>query len=104
MLPEEKIAVNGEVSKRKSNAVYHLIDTPEKFHDFLKELRKQKRFALDLETTHLSPIQSSIVGLASSWKARPGRLPPEIRASRAAGPSMIAATRCSPTRCPTSYP
>jgi DNA polymerase-1 len=69
---EEKTTANGDVPKRKSNAVYHLVNTPEKFTDFLKELRKQKRFALDLETTHLSPIQSSIVGMAFSWKANEG--------------------------------
>src|SRR5262249_5779149 len=32
---------------------YELIDTADKFADFLKALRKQKRFAIDLETTSL---------------------------------------------------
>ena len=35
---------------------------------FLKELKKQKRFAIDLETTHLDPRRSNIVGLAISWQ------------------------------------
>jgi DNA polymerase-1 len=54
---------------RISNAVYHLIDTPEKFETFYAELRKQKRFAIDLETTGLDPLRSEIVGIACSWNA-----------------------------------
>src|SRR5438132_8106326 len=68
----ENVPANGELATRKTNAVYHLVDTPEKFKDFLKELRKQKRFALDLETTTISTLQSKIVGLAFSWKADEG--------------------------------
>jgi DNA polymerase-1 len=48
---------------------YRLVDTPEKFEAFLKELRKQRRFAFDLETTSLEPWRAQIVGLAFSWHA-----------------------------------
>ncbi|MCE9531160.1 MAG: DNA polymerase I, partial [Planctomycetes bacterium] len=54
------------------NATYHLVDTPEKWQAFLGELKKQPRFAFDLETTGLDPIQASIVGLAFSWKSGEG--------------------------------
>jgi DNA polymerase-1 len=50
-------------------ATYHLVDTPAKFRDFLKQLRKQPRFAVDLETTGLDPLRSDVIGLAFSWKA-----------------------------------
>src|SRR5947208_7548163 len=50
-------------------ATYHLVDTADKFNAFLKKLKKQKRFAIDLETTGLNPLQSEIVGYACCWQA-----------------------------------
>ena len=49
---------------------YHLIDTNEKLEGFYGQLTGQKRFAFDLETTSLRPLEAEIVGLAFSW--RPG--------------------------------
>jgi DNA polymerase-1 len=49
---------------------YHLVDTAEKFEEFFRQLKKQKRFAFDLETTSLRPLEAEIVGIAFSW--RPG--------------------------------
>src|SRR5205823_11845339 len=48
---------------------YRLVDTPELFAGFLTQLRQQERFALDLETTSLDPLQSAIVGWAFCWQA-----------------------------------
>ncbi len=48
---------------------YQLVDTPEAFTAFLKVLKKQKRFAFDLETTSLEPMRAEIVGIAFSWQA-----------------------------------
>jgi DNA polymerase-1 len=66
---------NGDVSATVTSRVgsawsaeYHLVDTPERFESFLTELKKQKRFAVDLETTSLQPITAEIVGMAFSWK------------------------------------
>jgi DNA polymerase-1 len=50
-------------------ADYQLVDTEAKLEQFLRQLRKQKCLAFDLETTSLSPLQAEIVGLAFSWKA-----------------------------------
>jgi DNA polymerase I len=50
-------------------ATYHLVDTAKKFDKFLRALQKQKRFAVDLETTGLDPLRSEIVGLAFSWQS-----------------------------------
>jgi DNA polymerase-1 len=50
-------------------ANYQLIDTPTKFSTFLQELCKQKRFAIDTETTSIDPTRADIVGIAICWKA-----------------------------------
>jgi DNA polymerase-1 len=55
---------NNEPLARKAN----LVDTPEKFKNFLRDLKKQKRFAVDLETTGLDPLRSELVGLAFGWQ------------------------------------
>jgi DNA polymerase-1 len=49
-------------------AKYELVDTPKKFDAFFKQLKKQKRFAVDLETTSLQPLAAEVVGMAFSWK------------------------------------
>jgi DNA polymerase I len=43
---------------------YHLVNNAEDFAAFLDRLRKQTRFAIDLETTSLEPRQAEIVGMA----------------------------------------
>jgi DNA polymerase-1 len=65
---------NGSASVRVDDwkGTYHLVETPEKFRDFLKQLKKQKRFALDLETTNLSPRLAEIVGFALCWQEGEG--------------------------------
>ncbi len=52
--------------------VYHLVDTPEKFADFLGKLGEQSEFVFDLETTGLDPLQCDLVGLAFSWVEKEG--------------------------------
>jgi DNA polymerase-1 len=59
----------GPGTKDEWKATYHLVDTPKKFEAFLRDLRKQKRFAFDLETTSLQPLQAQIVGWAFCWQA-----------------------------------
>src|SRR5262245_16131879 len=48
---------------------YQAIDTPAKFKAFFKDLKKQNRFAIDLETTGLDPLTVELVGLSVCWKA-----------------------------------
>src|SRR6185503_15249423 len=43
---------------------YHLVDREDAFASFLTQLKQQRRFAIDLETTLLDPRQADIVGLA----------------------------------------
>ncbi len=68
-------AKNGEAPSESSapasepwNATYFLVDTPETFRDFFAEFQKQGRFALDLETTSLNPLEAEIVGIAIIWQ------------------------------------
>jgi DNA polymerase-1 len=61
-----------EPPKDAWKADYKLIDSPKMWKDFLKQLKAQKRFAIDLETTGLDPLRSDIVGYAFSWKDTEG--------------------------------
>ncbi|MSR54785.1 MAG: DNA polymerase I [Gemmataceae bacterium] len=51
---------------------YKLVDDPESWSEFLEQLCKQKRFAIDLETTGLDPLQAKIVGYAFCWEDTKG--------------------------------
>ncbi|MBO0700674.1 MAG: DNA polymerase I, partial [Zavarzinella sp.] len=51
---------------------YTLVDSPTAWKDFVKKLKGQKRFAVDLETTGLDPLRSEIVGYAFCWKDTEG--------------------------------
>ncbi|MCH7557271.1 MAG: DNA polymerase I [Planctomycetes bacterium] len=48
---------------------YQLTDTPEKFDTFFTELKKQKLFALDTETTSISAMRADLVGMSFSWQS-----------------------------------
>ena len=48
---------------------YHLIDTAEKFEAFCEQLKKQKIFAIDTETTGLNNMRAELVGISISWQA-----------------------------------
>jgi len=47
---------------------YHLVNQEADFLNFLNDLKQQKRFAVDLETTSLNPLDADIVGIAITWK------------------------------------
>jgi DNA polymerase I len=73
--PPPQPAKNGRPGTRdqgpgnKDKPVYHLVNTPAGFQEFLEQLHKQQRFAVDLETTSLNPVGSELIGLAFSWQA-----------------------------------
>ncbi|MCE9563689.1 MAG: DNA polymerase I [Planctomycetes bacterium] len=61
---------------------YTLVDTAEKFEQFLTLLKAHKAFVFDLETTGLDPLLSEIVGYAFCWeKGKAHYLP--VRAPKA---------------------
>ena len=47
---------------------YKLIDTEEKLNDFTAELKKQKIFAFDTETTSIHPSRAELVGMSFCWE------------------------------------
>ena len=49
---------------------YQLINTVEKFNEFLEQLKNQKVFSIDLETTNTKPLRAQIVGISFSWQAK----------------------------------
>ena len=51
---------------------YQLVNTDEKFERFLKELKKQNRFAFDTETNALGAMRSDLIGLSFSWEEKSG--------------------------------
>jgi DNA polymerase-1 len=51
---------------------YRLVDTEEKFDAFLKDLKKQNRFAFDTETDQLGSMSAHLVGLSFSWAHNTG--------------------------------
>jgi DNA polymerase-1 len=75
--PVETVAGNGaEVpaaqptdGQKTLEATYRLIDTLEGLEEVLRELVKQPRFDIDLETTGLEPMQADLVGIALCWEA-----------------------------------
>ena len=50
--------------------VAHLVDTPEAFEAFLQELRQQKSFSFDTETTNVRPRWAKLVGMSFAWNDR----------------------------------
>ena len=47
---------------------YQLVDTSEKFEKFYDELKKQKLFAIDTETTSIHAMRADLVGMSFSWR------------------------------------
>ena len=64
--------VGGPVSAATAEHNYRLIDTPEKFEEFFEELKKQKSFAVDTETTSIVSMRADLVGISFSWQAETG--------------------------------
>ena len=56
------------VQSNSADHDYQLVDTPEKFDAFYEKLAMQNRFAIDLETTNVNPVQAQIVGMSFSWQ------------------------------------
>ncbi len=85
-LAEKKLELNSVVSPATarsavtsaSSAVkgaahdYQLIDTQRKFDEFLTQLKKQKVFAIDTETTSMYAMRAELVGISFSWQPQTG--------------------------------
>lgn len=49
---------------------YTLVDDEKKFKKFLSELKKQKDFAFDTETSGFDPFSDRLLGISFSWKPK----------------------------------
>lgn len=70
--PWEPTPSNTPPASSRKPISFHVIDTSDKFADFLDELRHQPRFCLDLETTSVDAVRADIVGWAFAWSADEG--------------------------------
>ncbi|TKJ37189.1 MAG: DNA polymerase I [Planctomycetes bacterium B3_Pla] len=66
---EEERNTQGDIRNTKD---YQLVDTVDKFEKFLAELKKQKLFAVDTETTSVDAMRADLVGMSFSWKPHRG--------------------------------
>ncbi|MBU6391293.1 MAG: DNA polymerase I [Planctomycetes bacterium] len=64
------LLTNTVATAKTEETQYQLINTIEKFNEFLDQLKEQKIFAIDLETTDTKPLMAQIVGISFSWHAR----------------------------------
>lgn len=55
-------------SEINKNSCYKTIDNKKDFENFIKELKKQKEFVLDTETTSEQPMEAELVGISFCWK------------------------------------
>jgi len=53
---------------KRPKGSYLLVDCPEEFSKFTRELKKAKIFAFDFETTDLDPMRARPVGVSFAWK------------------------------------
>lgn len=54
--------------KKMDDTRYVLVRTESDFKKFLTELKKQKEFVFDTETTSLDPLKAKLLGISFSWK------------------------------------
>jgi DNA polymerase-1 len=61
-------AAEDKLKRNENNFKYILVDNKAKFKKFFSELKKQKAFTFDTETSSLNPIISDLLGISFSWK------------------------------------
>lgn len=69
-LPEARIK-NPELrikEKKLAEHQYILVDSEKKYGQFVAELKKQKEFAIDTETTSLNPMEARLLGIGFCWE------------------------------------
>jgi len=59
----------GQETGFKIKQGYNLVDSEDKFEDFIKKLEKQKEFVFDTETDGLDTFNSKLLGISFSWKS-----------------------------------
>ncbi len=67
----------GEGARAKAPRSYALIDTPDLFSSFARDLERQRVFALDTETASVRVPDARLLGIAFSWKPGTGYYVPQ---------------------------
>lgn len=67
-----KKLMSGEIKAEKIEKDYKYIDSPADFVFLLEKLRKAKKIVVDTETTGLSSVKNSLIGIAFSTKPHEG--------------------------------
>jgi DNA polymerase-1 len=62
----------GPASIKTIKKNYVLVDTDEKFDEFLSQLKTKDLFAFDTETTSVDPSRAQLVGMSFSWERDSG--------------------------------
>jgi DNA polymerase-1 len=70
--PVETSAVEPGADSKRRPTNYRLVATRAELDEFLTALRGVKSFAVDTETSSLSPIDSELVGMSFSWNSGEG--------------------------------
>lgn len=58
------------IPEKKERVDYVCVDDDAKFVKFLSELKKQKHFCFDTESTGLDPYSNKLLGISFSWKPK----------------------------------
>ncbi len=74
---------------KKANEKYCVIETLSDLDDFSAELRKQKAFSFDTETTSVDPMKAALVGMSFCWEKENAWYVP-VSDARHAGPGIPA--------------
>jgi DNA polymerase-1 len=70
MVPARRsLSEGGSSVEQSAEANYQTIQTEKDLDNFLKELKKQKEFCFDTETTGLDPFNSKLMGISFCWQA-----------------------------------
>ena len=66
---EKRLSASEDKFKRNENSFkYTLVDSESKFKKFLLDLKKQKAFSFDTETSSLDTMTADLLGISFSWK------------------------------------
>jgi DNA polymerase I len=86
---------DGETAGAEANQIssvehtYILIDSDEKYLEFISRLKKAKEFVFDTETTSKNALQSNVVGISFCFQAHRAYYLPLETEEDATGPSMF---------------
>lgn len=64
---EKENISSDKFARNQKKFKYNLIDSDKDFTTFLNQLKKQKLFVIDTETTGLDPLSAQLLGISFSW-------------------------------------